>query len=180
MGLMTAGGGLGTGKLALANAATGDVLTGKKFYAGDKTLKTGTMANQGTKNVTIAPGGSYTIPKGFHSGSGKVKASKAKTELYYQWKPNAAGKLNLDVSISSACTAAVIEITSYEPDKISNPTATSGTISGPYNIDRGLNGENPFIIGKTYLLNNITTPCTLRLRSSGASESWGVKVYRVY
>lgn len=76
MGLMTAGGGLSTSKLALANAATGDVLTGKEFYAGDKTLKTGTMANQGTKNATIAPGGSYTIPKGFHSGSGKVTANK--------------------------------------------------------------------------------------------------------
>lgn len=88
MGLMTAGGGLSTSKLALANTQPGDVVAGKKFYAGDKTLKHGTMANQGTKNVTIAPGGSYTIPKGFHSGSGKVTANSLS-------KLNAAGNASV-------------------------------------------------------------------------------------
>lgn len=38
----TAGGALSNSKLKLADAATVNVLKGKKFYAGDKTLKTGT------------------------------------------------------------------------------------------------------------------------------------------
>ena len=36
-------GGLTLSKLALANAAVADVLSGKKFYSQDKTLKTGTL-----------------------------------------------------------------------------------------------------------------------------------------
>lgn len=35
-------GGLGNSKLKLADAVAGNVKSGKKFYAGDKTLKTGT------------------------------------------------------------------------------------------------------------------------------------------
>lgn len=40
---MTPPGGLSNKKLALADATANDVLSGKKFYAGDKTLKTGTF-----------------------------------------------------------------------------------------------------------------------------------------
>lgn len=47
------GGGLSDAKLAAANAEPGDVRTGKKFYAGDKTIKTGTLP---VHNVSI---GSY-------------------------------------------------------------------------------------------------------------------------
>ena len=42
--MMAPGGGLSGGKLALATAETGDVLAGKTYYAGDKELKTGTLA----------------------------------------------------------------------------------------------------------------------------------------
>ena len=70
-GLMIAGGGLSNSKLAMANAAPGDVRTGKKFYAGDKTIKTGTMPNRGAWGATYA-GADVTIPAGFHNGSGKV------------------------------------------------------------------------------------------------------------
>ena len=39
----TAGGALGNGKLKLATATENDVASGKTFYAGDKTIKTGTL-----------------------------------------------------------------------------------------------------------------------------------------
>lgn len=42
--MMAPGGGLSGGKLALATAETDDVLAGKTYYAGDKELKTGTLA----------------------------------------------------------------------------------------------------------------------------------------
>ena len=51
MGLMTAGGGLTTSKLALANAGAGDVISGKTFYAGDKVLKTGAIPEYGYEPV---------------------------------------------------------------------------------------------------------------------------------
>jgi hypothetical protein len=54
-------------------ATAGEVLTGKIFVAADGTVITGTMTNNGdvskTLDVTTI---SYTIPKGYHSGSGKV------------------------------------------------------------------------------------------------------------
>ena len=42
------GGGLGSTKLAATTATAEDVLSGKTFYSGNKTLKTGTMPNRGT------------------------------------------------------------------------------------------------------------------------------------
>lgn len=55
-------------------AVAGDVLTGKIFVDSDGTVITGTMPNNGavakTLDVTTI---SYTIPKGMHSGSGKVQ-----------------------------------------------------------------------------------------------------------
>lgn len=41
--MVNAGGGLSKSKLLLADASTGDVLNGKKFYAGNKELKVGTF-----------------------------------------------------------------------------------------------------------------------------------------
>lgn len=80
--LLQAGGGLTKSKLALANATAGDVLSGKKFYAGDKTLKEGTMANRGAVDTTINPGSSYTVPEGYHNGGGHVKAATWTKDKY--------------------------------------------------------------------------------------------------
>lgn len=71
MGLSTVGGGLTSSKLQLANAAPSDVISGKKFYAGDKTLKTGTIPDNGAWSGTYS-GNNVTIPYGKHSGSGAV------------------------------------------------------------------------------------------------------------
>lgn len=57
------------------DATAADVLTGKTFVASDGTEVAGTMANQGTKTVTLdatTDNQSYTIPAGYHSGSGTV------------------------------------------------------------------------------------------------------------
>lgn len=72
--LMMPGGGLTNFKLAAADAATGDVLTGKKFYSGDKLIKTGTMPNNGSWSGTYN-GGNVSIPAGYHNGGGSVGVS---------------------------------------------------------------------------------------------------------
>lgn len=54
-------------------AAAGDVLTGKVYVLADGTITTGTMLNNGTVSKTLdVTTISYTIPKGYHSGTGTV------------------------------------------------------------------------------------------------------------
>ena len=54
-------------------AAAGDVLTGKVIVAADGKVTTGTMANNGAvSKVLTAAEPSYTVPKGYHSGTGTV------------------------------------------------------------------------------------------------------------
>lgn len=62
-------------------ATAGDVLTGKIIVAADGTVTTGTMANNGAVTKTLtAEDPTYTIPKGYHSGTGTVSISpEAKT-----------------------------------------------------------------------------------------------------
>lgn len=54
-----------------ATAAVAEILEGKTAYARGTKL-TGTMPNKGAVNGTIATKEAYTIPMGFHDGSGTV------------------------------------------------------------------------------------------------------------
>lgn len=76
------GGGLSASKLAQATAADTDVLTGKKYYAGGKTIKEGKMPNRDSWGTTIAPGGAVTVPEGYHNGEGRVKAATWTKDKY--------------------------------------------------------------------------------------------------
>lgn len=68
---MSAGGAV----LDTTTAGAGDIKSGKTAYNGEGELVTGTMVDQGAKTASLAPGGSYTIPAGYHNGSGKVTAN---------------------------------------------------------------------------------------------------------
>lgn len=63
-------------------ATAADTLTGKVFVTSDGTVTTGTMANNGavTKALDTATT-SYTIPKGYHSGAGKVSVTTETKEV---------------------------------------------------------------------------------------------------
>ena len=57
-------------------ATAPDVLTGKVFVTDEGTVTTGTMANNGAVAKTLtASEPSYTVPKGYHSGTGTVSIS---------------------------------------------------------------------------------------------------------
>lgn len=58
------------------------MLTGKKYYAGGKTIKEGKMPNRGAVDTTINPGSSYTVPAGYHNGEGRVKAATWTKDKY--------------------------------------------------------------------------------------------------
>ncbi len=72
--------GVVSGTLLLSgDSAVANVLSGKTFYSTNPKAKlTGTMPNRGEVTNTITTqSGQYTIPQGYHSGSGKVTASFA-------------------------------------------------------------------------------------------------------
>ena len=52
-----------------------DLLTGKSANNSDGEKVNGTMPNKGAVTASINCGGSYTIPAGYHNGSGKVTAN---------------------------------------------------------------------------------------------------------
>ena len=74
----------GTGKVTVnaaptslinGDATAANVLSGKTFFSDSYTAKTGTMTNNGAKTASLNCGDSYTIPAGYHNGSGKVTAN---------------------------------------------------------------------------------------------------------
>lgn len=84
--LLKSGGGGGVDCDA-ATVRPEDVLSGKTFGGKDNDeLQTGTMVNNGAKTASLNCGGSYTIPAGYHNGSGKVTANS----LASQTSANAA------------------------------------------------------------------------------------------
>lgn len=68
-----------------------DVLTGEQFYGEDGNPVTGTMPDNPAEAVIIQGGGSYTIPKGYHTGKGTVTSEG--TELPTLANPANAGEI---------------------------------------------------------------------------------------
>lgn len=63
-------------KTGSGNAVVGDVLSGKTFTNSTGNQLTGTMTNRGAVTSTLtSQNGQYTIPAGYHNGSGTVKAT---------------------------------------------------------------------------------------------------------
>ena len=67
-------------KQATGNATVADVLEGKTFSNSTQVGLTGTMENRGAINQTLNAGGSYTIPAGYHNGSGKIIANSLSSQ----------------------------------------------------------------------------------------------------
>lgn len=60
-----------------ATATTADIVSGKTAYVGNGKVN-GTMANNGAVSGSISKvGDAYTVPAGYHNGSGTVKISAA-------------------------------------------------------------------------------------------------------
>lgn len=63
------------------DAAAADVLSGKSFHLADGESASGSMTNRGAVTGTIATkAGTYTIPAGYHNGSGSVGISSAEQQ----------------------------------------------------------------------------------------------------
>lgn len=113
-------------------AAAGDVLTGKVFVTAAGVVTPGEMVNNGAVDKTLdVTTITYTVPKGYHSGSGKVKIvletkTVTPTKTAQEVTPT-AGKV-----LSKVTVAAI-------PDKyqdVSGVTAQAGNVlDGDYFVD---------------------------------------------
>lgn len=73
------GGGNST-DLDMVTASAGDVLTGKVIVDTEGESVTGTMANRGAVSQSLNAGTSYTIPAGYHNGSGIVTGNSLSSQ----------------------------------------------------------------------------------------------------
>ena len=62
------------------NATESHVLSGYTFSNASSSGLTGSMTNNGAKTASLNCGGSYTIPAGYHNGSGKVTANSLSSQ----------------------------------------------------------------------------------------------------
>ena len=124
------GGGLSNTKLALATADTGDVISGKKFYSGDKTLKTGEILPRNTVGQNGTVGISQYFPE--------VAVSKANSD-------NTQTNNNLD-GVSRLCLqppAGFYDGNSYVGETFSKVASAIGLTAGKLcagNTVLGVNG----------------------------------------
>lgn len=141
------GGGLSASKLAQATAADTDVLTGKKYYAGDKTIKEGKMPNRGAVSEAIYPGDSYAIPIGYHNGNGSVTAKRSYKTVYLGQQTAAFTNFTYDVkshygSIYDKLSRSNFYTVPYAWSGNSTDVATSGSGACAdyvsYNADTGM------------------------------------------
>lgn len=124
--------------LSKANANSSQVLSGQTFYSGDTALKYGTMANNGAWSTSIAPGGSVTIPAGYHNGGGHVSASASSISTSHIAGGNSPG--NYGITISDSRIKYVIAtgwMNNASPGQA--PSITGGNISLAFSYTYGTN-----------------------------------------
>ena len=71
---------LASGGVDDVNFSASDLLTGKTANNSNGEKVNGTMPNKGAVTASLNCGGSYTIPKGYHNGSGKVTANSLSSQ----------------------------------------------------------------------------------------------------
>ena len=116
-------------------AVAGDVLTGKIFVTSSGAVTTGEMPNNGAVNKTLtAQEQNYTIPKGYHSGTGSVSISpESKTAT-----PTKA-KQTISPTAGKVLTSVVVEPIPAQYVDTSSATATA---------DQILDGSTAFVGGE--------------------------------
>lgn len=114
-------------------AGAGDVLTGKVFVTAAGVVTPGEMVNNGAVDKTLdVTTITYTIPKGYHSGSGKVK-------LVLETKTVTPTKSAQDITPTAGKVLSKVTVAAI-PDKyqdVSGVTATAANVlDGNYFVDK--------------------------------------------
>ena len=105
-----------------ANATAGEILSGKTAYV-NKVKVTGSMANNGSNNVTVSAKAGASIPAGYYDGSGKaVLDSTSATNLV-------AGNIKQGVEILGITGSLTPESQITVGPASATPTSSSQTIT---------------------------------------------------
>lgn len=178
-----------TGTLALSgNASDGQVLSGQTYYNTDaKTKRTGTMPNRGAVNQSLAINGSYTIPAGFHNGSGKVTQS-VKTKGAQTYTP---GTTNQTIAAGQYLTGAqtIKGDPNLRPENIKKGVSIMGIIGthdgfvpGPMDIyNRGSWGSgysSNNVVGDTDVATKFEASNILMTYSQSTTSSRGFSIFK--
>lgn len=95
-----------------ATATAANILSGKTAYVNGSKL-TGTMTNNGAVSKTMTANGSYTIPAGYHNGSGKVTVNVSSSSGSSNNNIEAYAITNTNPSVSFKRTDGTIKIWGY-------------------------------------------------------------------
>lgn len=114
-------------------AGAGDVLTGKVYVTASGVVTPGEMVNNGAVDKTLdVTTITYTIPKGYHSGSGKV-------QIVLETKTVTPTKSAQDITPTSGKVLSKVTVAAI-PDKyqdVSGVTATAANVlDGNYFVDK--------------------------------------------
>lgn len=194
-------GGGGGVDLDVITAQAGDILAGKVIVDPDGEPLTGTMPNNGAVSKVLPINGSYTIPAGYHNGSGKVTQS-IPTRGAATIIPSTANQ----TAISAGYYASGNVIVAGDPNlqagnikkgaRIFGVTGTfEGLVTSPYYLWRrgsfqngqimsfgngdGIAGDALYIIRGSYFNNfvDLTNHRYLKTVVKGASRGGDVSVY---
>jgi hypothetical protein len=106
-----------------ANASASEILSGRTAYV-NKNKITGEMANNGAVTGTISTkAGQYTIPQGYHDGSGKVGIASAEQAKII------AGNIKSGVTILGVEGSYSGQAVSVEANKNATPSASQQIIT---------------------------------------------------
>lgn len=120
--------------VSAVTATAGDVLAGKVIVTADGTNTTGTMTNQGAVSKTLdATTGnqSYTVPKGYHNGSGKV-------QIVLETKSATPTKASQDITPTTGKVLSKVTVAAIPADyqDVTSVTATaSHVLTGDVFVD---------------------------------------------
>ena len=156
------------GGAAVGDATAADVLTGKTFSGAVGSGVSGTMPNQGAVSGTATPSQPYTIPAGYHNGSGTVTSGLSEIDNFI----NGSGLTVSDATATFTATS--------KPTLISLFIRQSGDHGGMVNfilqngsytaLEMGeIGGNNPNPATCSY--NNSTNVCTIT--TNGTNNSIG-------
>lgn len=122
-------------------ATAADVLSPAVFVKANGDITAGTMANNGAVSpAALSAGGSYTIPAGYHNGSGKVTAKSLSSQT--------------GVDSGKTAVAAAQMLTGYQGwvngTKVSGTMANNGSISGSITGLGAVTGDTSYTIPAGY------------------------------
>lgn len=140
-----------------ANATASQILSGQTAWV-NGTKITGSMVNQGKITKTLNPGETYTIPAGYHDGSGVITINPNQNSGTYTYAANSTGAtVDLGVNNSYRYVNATnvynkgkadgIASTSSKKNFVNLGSSSSGNISS-YVTPSSISASN-FIIGVT-------------------------------